>query len=76
MDPSATATVRHEPPERVTPFGRHAVDESDETDAAEPWGTSSDGKDVAIHVSGPDAPGVLSKGGGNPLHFVFVAAIP
>lgn len=46
------------------------------TDIAEIWGVSADGKHVAVHVSGPDVPGVLSKGGKVPFHFVFIAPMP
>lgn len=46
------------------------------TDTAEIWGVSADGKHVAVHISGPDVPGVLSKGGNTPFHFVFVAPMP
>lgn len=46
------------------------------TDVAELWGASADGKHVAIHIHGPDVPGVLSKGGGNDFVSYFVAAVP
>jgi hypothetical protein len=46
------------------------------TDQAELWGTSADGKRVAIHITGPDVPGTFSKGGGPDFHFFFVAMLP
>lgn len=47
-----------------------------DTDVAELWGVSADGKHAAIFIHGPDVPGVLSKGGGNDFVSYFVAAVP
>jgi hypothetical protein len=48
----------------------------EKTDVAELWGVSSDGKHVAIHIHGPDVPGVLSKGGGNDFVVYVIAPVP
>ena len=34
------------------------------------------GKTVAVHIAGPDVPGLLSKGGGGTFHFVYIAPLP
>jgi hypothetical protein len=58
---------------RDVPVGKYAYPA---TDVAELWGTSPDGKRVAVHIHGKDVPGLLSKGGGGTFHFYFVAAVP
>lgn len=46
------------------------------SDSAEIWGVSADGKRAAIHIHGPDVPGLLSKGTGGTFHFFFIAQVP
>lgn len=46
------------------------------TDVAELWGTSADGKHLAIYIHGRDVPGVFSKGQGGTYNFYFVVAVP
>ena len=48
----------------------------EKTDVAEAWGVSADGKYVAIHIHGPDVPGLLSKGGGNDFESYALAPLP
>jgi hypothetical protein len=45
-------------------------------DRAELIGSSADGKTIAVHIAGPDVPGVFSKGGGGVFHFVYIAPAP
>jgi hypothetical protein len=46
------------------------------TDVATIWGVSADGKHAALRISGPDVPGIFSKGGGRDFIFYFVAPVP
>lgn len=79
---SVIASLGATPPKLSIQRAGHSVDVPvgsapyPDTDVAELWGVSADGKHVAVHIAGPDVAGLLSKGGGSDLHFVFVAPIP
>lgn len=76
------ATLAARPPKLAIVRGDKRVDVDlgsapfPETDVAEIWGVSADGKHLVVHVHGPDVPGVLSKGGGNDFVAYYVAPVP
>jgi hypothetical protein len=78
LDANLTAT----PPTAAVVQGAHRIALSvgkypyPPTDMAELWGTSADGKHLAIYIHGRDVPGVFSKGEGGEFHFYFVVAVP